>query len=467
MKLSIKRGVAIALAILVVVLVLMVHQQHTHFNQNVTVNGVRVGGMNVKQAFTKVKAAKRPNRVYINGHLVYSGTPSPSGISDNQEQQLRQLQKRQRTFFPSKKKQALILTPAHNPVDRQNELANAVNTALQQMNQGRKRPVDAYALLKNNRVTIIPAKAGDMYDQEDVMHQFNRQAAQGTIKITAHHMHPLPASSPTVKHEKAQLQKLHKRTVTYQVAGKSYHLTGADIITSATYQHGKYQLDLHKLNTSIDRINHRQATLGRSFKFKTPTGKWITTSNKGTYGWKISKTKAQQSFTNALTKNHQQVDARQDIYGKGYYTGGTGYGKKANDGLGKTYAVISIADQHAWFYRNGKQVFDADVVTGSNKPGDRTPRGVWYIMYQQSPSVLKGSNDDGSQYASKVKYWSQFTNSGCGFHDAPWRTDWSKTAYLKTNSVTKGGSHGCANMKPADAPKAYQVLSVHEPVIVY
>ncbi len=467
MKLSIKRCAAIVAIILILVVGVMVHHQHTHFNRNVTVNGVQVGGLTVKQAFTKVKAAKRPNRVYINGQLIHSGTASDSGIRNSQEGQLKKLQKKQRTFFPSKKKQALILTPADNSAARRNELQNAVNMALQQMNQGRKRPVDAYALLKDNHVTIIPAKTGDMYDPEDVTRQFNHQAARGTIKITAHHMHPLTASSSTVQHEKVQLQKLQKRDVTYTVAGKAYHLTAAQIISSATYQHGKYQLDLHKLNSSINRINRRQATLGRSFKFKTPTGKWITTSNKGTYGWKISKTKAQQSFTTALEKGQHKVNAANDIYGKGYYTGGTGYGVKANDGIGKTYAVISIADQHAWFYRNGKCVFDADVVTGSNKPGDKTPHGVWYIMYKQSPSVLKGSNDDGSQYASKVKYWSQFTNSGCGFHDAPWRTDWSKTAYLKTNSVTKGGSHGCANMKPADAPKGYQSLEVHEPVIVY
>lgn len=467
MKLTIKRCGAIVIALLAIVTILMIHHQHTYFNQNTTINGVRVGGLNTKQAFAKVKATKRLNHVYINGQLIYSGTPTSSGIQNSQESQMAQLQKKQRTFFPSKKKQALILTPASNPVDRKSSLQTATTNALQRMNQGRQRPVDAYAQLKDNHVSIVPAKAGDMYDPADVMRQFNQQAAQGTIKITAHHMHPLPASSSTVQHEKEQLQKLHNQRITYTVAGKTYHLTSNQIITAATYQHGKYQLNLKKLDSSIDQINRKQATLGRSFKFKTPTGKWIKTNNKGTYGWKISKTKAQHSFANAIEKHQSELNAAHDIYGKGYYTGGTGYGKTANDGIGKTYAVISIADQHAWFYRNGKCVFDADIVTGSNKPGDRTPHGVWYIMYKQSPSVLKGSNDDGSKYSSKVKYWSQFTNSGCGFHDAPWRTDWSKTAYLKTNSVTKGGSHGCANMKPADAPKGYQALEVHEPVIVY
>lgn len=63
--------------------------------------------------------------------------------------------------------------------------------------------------------------------------------------------------------------------------------------------------------------------------------------------------------------------------------------------------------------------------------GDQTPRGVWYIHYKQRNATLRGSNDDGSSYASPVSYWMPFTLSGCGFHDASWRTDWSKTAYLR------------------------------------
>lgn len=467
MKLSIKRCAAIIIVLLVIIVGLMIHHQHTHFNQGVTVNGVQVGGLTTKQAFQKVQAAKRPNKIYINGQLIFAGKPSSSGITNDQEQDMVKLQKQQRTIFPHQQKRQLILTPKENSSERQAAMQTATANAINQMNQGRQRPVDAYAVLKDNKVSIVPAKAGNMYDPSKSMKQFNQQAARGTIHISAHHMHPLSANSKTVQKEKAKLQHLQQDHITYQVSGQKHRLTSADIITKATYQHGKYSFDLTQLSKTIAKINKQQATLGRAFKFKTHNGQTITTNTKGTYGWKISQAKAKQSFTQALTNGDRNVNAVHDIYGKGYYTSGTGYGKTANDGIGKTYAEISIADQHAWFYRNGKCVFDADIVTGSNKPGDKTPLGVWYIMYQQSPSVLKGSNDDGSKYSSKVKYWSQFTDSGCGFHDAPWRTDWSKTAYLKTNSVTRGGSHGCANMKPADAPKAYKALSVHEPVIVY
>ena len=64
-------------------------------------------------------------------------------------------------------------------------------------------------------------------------------------------------------------------------------------------------------------------------------------------------------------------------------------------------------------------------------------------------------------YASPVSYWAPFTDSGCGFHDASWRTNWSSTAYLND------GSNGCVNMHTSDAGTAYDSLTQYEPVIVY
>ena len=104
-----------------------------------------------------------------------------------------------------------------------------------------------------------------------------------------------------------------------------------------------------------------------------------------------------------------------------------------------------------------------DIVSGSDNAGNKTPKGVWYIMYQQTPSVLRGTNDDGSKYSSPVQYWSPFTLSGCGFHDASWRHDWSKTAYKKNG----GGSHGCINMHPENAGDGFHDLTKGEPVIIY
>lgn len=463
MQLRLKYLITGVVVMLILLLGGMSWHQHHHFNRNVTINGVSVGGLTAQQAYQKVKNTQRANKVYLNGQLIYAGQSTPSGITSSDQTKFTAALKKQVTFFPSSKKVNVTIKPSQVDTNQLTAMRQAIATHVQQLNQGRRAPVDAYAVLKDNRVTTVAAKQGTQFDKAKLLRQFNQESTNGTIRLTAHRLKPLSANSKEVQKQKKQLQKLLGKQVTYKVENKTYKFTTATVISRATYINGKYQFETNIVNKKIAAINKKQATLGRAFKFKTHSGKVITTNRKGTYGWKISAQRAGQTLATALANGQREVSARQDIYGLGYNTRGTGYGVISNDGIGDTYAELSIADQHVWFYRNGKCVFDADVVTGSNTPGDRTPKGVWYIMYQQSPSVLKGTNDDGSSYASKVQYWSQFTNSGCGFHDASWRKKWSKTAHL----ASTGGSYGCANMHPSDAGTAYRVLQVNEPVIVY
>lgn len=455
------------IAIIVIIIVLiggMSWHQHNHFNRNTTVNGVAVGGMTVDQAYQKVKSSSRANDVYLNGKLIYNGQASGSGITSADKAKFTTALQDQRTFFPSGKKQNVTVMPSNIDNDQTAAMKQAVDTEAAKLNRGRRAPVDAYAELNRGKVSVIAAKKGNQYDIKDLMKQFDNERANGTIRLTAHYAQPLSANSKTVQNEKSKLQALSKRKVTYQVEKQSYNFTANGVITKATYRNGKYSFDDNSaVNGQIAKINKKQATLGKSFKFRTHSGKEITTSDKGSYGWKIDPQRAGQTLASAMADNKKTVDAKNDLTGIGYNKRGTGYGVTSNDGIGNTYVELSLADQHVWFYRDGKCVFDADVVTGSNTPGNRTPKGVWYIMYQQSPATLRGLNDDGSTYSSPVQYWSPFTDTGCGFHDASWRNNWSKTEYL----TTTGGSHGCANMHPSDAGTAYHDMQINEPVIIY
>lgn len=468
MQLRLRNIITVVIVLLFVLVGGMCWHQHTHFNRNITINGVPVGGLTARQAYSKVKNTRRTNKVYLNNQLIYQGSPSPSGIGAKDQDAFSQALKKQKTFFPSHKRQNILIWTDQIRNDSQSiAKRQAVIAQLQKLNQGRQAPVDAYAVLKDGHVKLVAAKQGTQYDQTDLLRQFNHDAANGTVRLTAHRQQPLSTKSATVQNEKKQLQKLDGRSIRYKVENKHYRFTTNAVITEATYRDGKYHFNTAAVADRIRAINQKQATLGRAFKFKTHAGNVITTNRKGSYGWKISPKRAGQTLAQGLADGKKEVSAAHDVYGIGYTTRGTGYGVTSNDGLGNTYAELSISDQHAWFYRDGKCVFDADVVTGANTPEARTPKGVWYIMYQQSPSVLRGKNSDGSNYASKVQYWSQFTSDGCGFHDASWRKNWSKTAYLNGDNVATGGSHGCANMHPSDAGAAYHALQVDEPVIVY
>lgn len=267
---------------------------------------------------------------------------------------------------------------------------------------------------------------------------------------------------------KKKLNALKKAELTYKINGKSYQLKAKDLLNDVSYRDGKYQFgDTSKLTEKLNQIDKEVSTLHKSYKFTVPTGnkvkgKTITIKNK-TWGWGVYVKKARRLILQAFADGKTTFDGADAIYGLGYSTYAHGYGK-SNHEIGNTYAVVSLKKQEVWLVRKGKLAAHLDdVVTGTmeGSKGDQTPRGVWYIHYKESPSILRGTNDDGSSYASPVKYWMPFTLSGCGFHDASWRTDWSKKAYLR------GGSHGCVNVKPSEIRKVWNNIFKNEPVIIY
>ncbi|MCC4397423.1 L,D-transpeptidase family protein [Lactobacillus reuteri] len=448
-------------ALLIIMIAGMTVHQKNHFNKNVTINNVAVGGLTAKQAFEKVKGTSGATKIYVDNKLVYQTKSMKANFSNNDEQKFNQALKKQFTFFPSHKATNLSIKPDNFDQDSLNIAKNKLTNKVQQLNTGRKAPVDAYAVYQNEKVSIVPAVKGNKYDLQNAVNQLNDQAGSTKINITLHKEQPIAANSKTVKNEEKQLNKLKGKKVTYLVQNEKYSFTTNQIITRATYQSGKYHFDTTALNKQVKKINEKHATLDKPFKFKTHSGAEITTTANGSYGWKISEKKAGNSLTKAIIDGRQEVDGKHDIEGKGYNTAGLGYNVTSNNGIGDTYAEVSIADQRAYFYKDGKCVLETDIVSGTNNEGNKTPKGVWYIMYQQSPSVLRGQNDDGSSYASKVNYWSPFTLTGCGFHDASWRHNWSKTAYLSD------GSHGCINMQPSVAGQAFHDLKQNEPVIIY
>ena len=76
-------------------------------------------------------------------------------------------------------------------------------------------------------------------------------------------------------------------------------------------------------------------------------------------------------------------------------------------------------------------------------------------------TYFEDSRVGGSPYAVEVNYWVPFTNSGQGFHDASWRSNWSKNAYISN------GSGGCVNVSPSVMKQVYDNLNTYDPVVIY
>lgn len=130
----------------------------------------------------------------------------------------------------------------------------------------------------------------------------------------------------------------------------------------------------------------------------------------------------------------------------------------------KDCILLDISNQLLTYYKNGAIYMEANVVTGK-KNVHNTPTGHYTLKVnnKEKARTLRGTNDDGSKYASYVDYWMPFiTSRGIGFHDASWRDneEFNKETY------TYNGSHGCVNMKKEDAKKLYESTITDTDVVV-
>ena len=436
--------------------------QATHFNRNVTINGVKVGGLTAKQAFNKVQQSSSSQDVYFDGQQIYAGHSVKVGLTNADQSKFKQALAKQKTLIPTSKAENFAIQGTNFDTSQLEAMQAAVQQAVSTYNQGKSASVDAHAELVNGQIKVIKSVQGTALDEQAMLKQFNNRRFNPTIKLTKQVQTPVKADSQTIKTQKQHLEALNKRHVVLKIQDHEVKLGAKDLVTKATYLHGTYQIDTAKAQQAVTKLNHQYATLGKAIKFKTHSGQEITLNNQGTYGWALSAHKLKPALQAAFAKDSSKViNAKDYIYGIGYNENGTGYNNTTNNGIGNTYVEVSKAAQHVWWYRDGKVVFEADVVTGTEQGDNATPTGVYYTLYKQRGATLRGLNDDGSKYSSPVAYWVPFTQQGHGFHDASWRGDWSKTAYLA------GGSHGCVNMKVGDAGTAFASMDEGEPVVIY
>ena len=127
---------------------------------------------------------------------------------------------------------------------------------------------------------------------------------------------------------------------------------------------------------------------------------------------------------------------------------------------GQTCVEICLGEQNVYVYNGNTLVLSTPCVTGSVAGGHATPTGAYSIYLKEANRTLRGTNNDGSKYASFVNFWMPF-NGGVGLHDATWRGAFGGQIYQT------GGSHGCVNL-PYDAAAAlWNVAYVGMPVYVH
>ncbi|MGG2093872.1 L,D-transpeptidase family protein [Bacillus sp. S13(2024)] len=436
------------------------YYQTTRFNSQVTINETKVGGLTADQAIKKLKTSVLENKVYVGQQQILDEKDTQIGFTDEDLPKVKKLLKSQWTFFPSSKEKNYWLIPEKADQYRSETMKKLVEEKLISMNKDLKAPQDAMAKLEQGKVVISKSIDGKQYDVANLLKDYDKQKYKSEIHLNPVYIQPIKENDPIVKKEEKALQDLLQQTIDYKVQNEVYSLTAKDLIKNASMSKDmKVTIDASDIKNKITEINKSQSTLNKNFTFTTHSGSVISVKGEG-YGWAIDVEKEAKQIQEAFEKGEKSLSAS-NIYGNGWENKGIGYETTANNGIGDTYAEVSIAEQQIWIYKDGKLAVTTSVVTGKHSTSEDTSPGVWYILYKRSPYTLRGSAVGKPDYSVKVDYWAPFTNSGQGFHDAGWRTNWANNAYLTA------GSGGCVNLPPSVAKTVYDNLSTYEPVVVY
>lgn len=214
------------------------------------------------------------------------------------------------------------------------------------------------------------------------------------------------------------------------------------------------QIDSEALDKWVASTTEGLNTVGSKRTWKRADGTKCKVSG-GSYGWKVDTSKLEDTITTNLKSGDYS-----DIELTSTKKAAVFAGKGKRDW--KAYVDVDLSEQKVRYYDdNDKLKHECKCVTGTKGKHD-TPEGVYTMDWRQSPRVLKGTNDNGTTYESKVTYWMPFIDArGIGLHDASWRSTFGGSIWKSS------GSHGCVNLPPSEAKWFYQNLPTHVVVVVH
>jgi Uma2 family endonuclease len=132
--------------------------------------------------------------------------------------------------------------------------------------------------------------------------------------------------------------------------------------------------------------------------------------------------------------------------------------------------VVSLVEQVARFYDNGKLVFWSYVTTGRIELP--SPPGLHFAMNKASPVIFTSPEPRSSPFwfePTPVKYAIEYADGGDFLHDAWWRNQFGPGTNLPHYDpiAFNGGSHGCINFPLKAMGWVYPWTQVGTPLLVY
>lgn len=249
-------------------------------------------------------------------------------------------------------------------------------------------------------------------------------------------------------HIKGLIDKLNNfvaTKITYTNGDETYLLDGNTIhYWIKPMEDYSVYLDFDAIKDWTAKLATHYDTVGTTRTFVSSTGESVSVSG-GDYGWNVNSV-AEAEYLAGVVGNAKE-ETREPVYKQTAASHGS-------IDIGNTYAEVSIANQHVWFYKDGELLVSTDCVTGDPTKGNSTSTGVYSVTYKERNATLVGPG-----YSTPVTFWMPF-NGGQGLHDL------NRGAY--GGSIYRGnGSHGCVNLPWNAAATIFGAISAGDPVIVY
>ncbi|WP_288699940.1 L,D-transpeptidase family protein [uncultured Secundilactobacillus sp.] len=434
---------------------------NSHFLSDTVIGGVHVGGKTTTEAAQMLKGHLADERYTVveNHKKIATFTSRQAGVHTPTQTELSHVMAQQNNWaWPL---HLTTATASTHGVDSANVNQARFNNVARQIvatasQTPRTASKNAHLTYRNGQFTVTKPVYGTAVTLTSTKQALMQALEADTQQFQLSNAYVKPsvtAKSASLSRAKANAQKIASHTLTFKLAGKAHPVSTKRVASWLTTKNGQLALKTSAVTKYVSALSKKYGTVSKTRRFKT-TNSGTVAVPAGLYGWSIKVAATVKRLKPAVltTMRTQNVTQTPTIQGTGYHKNGAD--------IGKTYVEVSKAKQHMWIYKNGQLVISTAVVTGK-PPKGTTPSGVYVVWSKQRNATLRGLNDDGSKYASKVSYWMPVDNTGVGIHDSPWQPQYGGTWYKSH------GSHGCVNTPPAVMKHVFATVALNTPVIIY
>lgn len=420
------------------------------------VNNINVGGLTVDQANKKINAVltEAPVTIRLDNKLWKKIKRSDLGWQEDYLNTLMSIKQQQTPFAWGI---SSILGNQHKLTSRYdqssvNQLVESLGMEILQKNVTRTPTTNATIEWGKEDFVIVPEKQGDTIDVVAVQKALIQNLENGKSLVNAEDYYAQPIltkDDKNLKDLKSKMNQLAKLNISYEINGKKVSIPKEELRSwLTTNENAEILLNQENVIAFVTKLNAEYNTKENPTPFNS-TRRGEVSVPVGIYSWSIDIPAEAAALSEQILK------------GKNFSRTPIVESEVPNvqTSIGKTYVEVDLQNQYMWYYKDGQLQFETDIVSG--KPSTPTPPGVNYVTSKSTDQVLRGLNEDGSKYASPVRYWMPIDKTGVGIHDSDWQYAYGGDLWLYR------GSHGCINTPPTKMDKLYPILEVGTPVLVF